>query len=140
VTDLDKAIQRTEALLKAFPPGSLSCEGHVGKWRVMYDLKAQHPKHWDQDDEAFRNGGWKPLDLSTEDRARFIASAPELVRRMLDVVKDAKALVDCIDKFLEKSDSRFEVTIGAQKFEWNMTAELRQALTAFGERVGGGDP
>jgi hypothetical protein len=127
MTDLDKAIRRCEELLKALPPGSLSCEGHGDKWRVMYDLKAQYPKHWDQDDEAFRNGGWKPLDLSTEDRARFIASAPELVRAALEVIKAAR----------EYSDYCPCVGLTYHGSHTNRCIAVREALTAFGERVGG---
>jgi hypothetical protein len=107
---LDKAIQRTEEMT---PEESWFVEPS-GRWHSIRSEK---------------EGEIATCDFNYGNEADFIASAPDLCRLMLDVVKAA-------DELSAHCDSCF-CTDGAN---WKCVyCKTRQALTAFGERVGGGE-
>jgi hypothetical protein len=82
-------IRRAKEIVSGRTPGPWSIDSVGDKHRLIYDLKAQHPKHWDQDDEAFRTGGWKPLNICDGDNTRFIALMGSVADEMLAVIEAA---------------------------------------------------
>jgi hypothetical protein len=112
MTDLDKAIQRTEKLLAGITPGTWRHEfgaGDAGNNHSVLFGDARLNQWIARIVSGRGNGGAEERQAN----AAFIASAPDLIRLMLDVVKAAAN---------HGSDHTY----------------LNQALTAFGERVGGG--
>lgn len=87
-------LKKLEQAATPGPWGAASIGG--GKYRLEYDLRAQG-KHWDQDDEAFSNGGWKAFSPTNEPDARFIAAARNMLPKLIAALEAAQKLRDKMD-------------------------------------------